>query len=87
MERMIWAYNTDDNYLTHVSEDDFDGLDRLEVLRINNNQLSTLNVSKLRALKTLYLDKNKLEQVEGLQSLKQLDSISVREQRLNGVTK
>lgn len=56
--KSVWALYLAGNSLTNVS---FSGADNLEQLALSNNQLSTIDVSKLKRLKALTLDANKFD--------------------------
>lgn len=57
-------------------------LSNLETLNISNNCLSFLEVSAMPKLKNLNIDKNSVAQIENLNCLKQLETLSWREQTL-----
>ena len=60
-----------------------DPLSNLEILSISNNCLSLLEVAAVPKLKSLNIDKNSLARIENLNCLKQLETLSWREQRLD----
>ena len=57
-------------------------LSNLETLYISNNRLSFLKVAAMPLLKILCIDKNSIAQIEDLNCLKQLETLSWREQTL-----
>lgn len=57
-------------------------LSNLEALNISNNCLSVLEVAAVPKLKSLNIDKNSIAQIEDLKCLKQLETLSWREQTL-----
>lgn len=57
-------------------------LSNLETLNISNNCLSFLEVAAMPKLKILNIDKNSIAQIEDLNCLKQLETLSWREQTL-----
>ena len=57
-------------------------LSNLETLNISNNCLSLLEVSTMPKLKNLNIDKNSVAQIVNLNCLKQLETLSWREQTL-----
>lgn len=59
-----------------------DALSNLETLDISSNCFSFLEVAAMPKLKTLNIDKNSVAQIEDLNCLKQLETLSWREQRL-----
>ena len=60
-----------------------DPLTNLETLNISNNCLSFLEVAAMPKLKTINLDKNSVVQIRKINCLKQLETLSWREQRLD----
>ena len=60
-----------------------DPLSSLDTLNISNNCLSFLEVAAMPKLKTINIDKNSVGQIRNLNSLKQLETLSWREQRLD----
>lgn len=59
-----------------------DPLSNLETLNVSNNYFSFLEVETMPKLKNLIIDKNSIAQIENLNCLKQLETLSWREQRL-----
>ena len=59
-----------------------DPLSNLEILSISNNCLSVLEVAAVPKLKSLNIDNNSVARIENLNCLKQLETLSWREQRL-----
>ena len=57
---------------------------RLEYVALNNNLLESLDVSACRRLRYLDLDQNRLQSLEGIESLINLDELSLRKQDLAG---
>lgn len=55
-------------------------LRNLRSLKLSNNRLSTLDVSKFPSLTLLYLDKNHLSTVTGLEKSRRIEILSLREQ-------
>ncbi|CAD6585509.1 MAG: hypothetical protein ASARMPREDX12_002021 [Alectoria sarmentosa] len=55
-------------------------LSNLETLSISNNRLSFLEVAAMPKLKNLNIDKNSIAQIENLDCLKQLETLSWRKQ-------
>ena len=60
-------------------------LRQLCTLKLSNNQLRTLNVSMFSSLSLLYLDRNFLSTVSGLEQCTRLESLSIRDQQQTGV--
>lgn len=54
----------------------------LETLNLSNNRLPSLDVSRMPNLRRLYLDKNAINFIRGIASLKRLETLSWREQSL-----
>ena len=54
----------------------------LETLNLSSNGLTSLDVSRTPNLRRLYLDKNAIKAIQGLTSLKKLETLSWREQTL-----
>ncbi|KZO96968.1 hypothetical protein CALVIDRAFT_598091 [Calocera viscosa TUFC12733] len=52
----------------------------LHVLRLSDNRLTTLNITGLDSLRTLYADDNRLSEVIGLEDCQTLHNLSVRNQ-------
>lgn len=52
----------------------------LRVLRVTSNLLSSLDVTGLKDLRTLYVDHNRLTDIVGFEYLEKLENFSMREQ-------
>jgi Leucine-rich repeat (LRR) protein len=70
----------DDNSLQEFAVPKANPMLGLCSLKLAKNKLRTFDASYFPDLKTLYLDQNQLDKVEGLQNAKHLDSLSMREQ-------
>jgi Leucine-rich repeat (LRR) protein len=57
----------------------------LRSLRLSDNRLAQLDVGHLRALKTLYADRNRLTNLIRAERLEKLETLSVRQQSGKGL--
>ncbi|KAI9790896.1 MAG: hypothetical protein M1816_004657 [Peltula sp. TS41687] len=80
---MLRHLDLDDNNLSDLKIEESVSLPKLRVLSMNGNHLEYLDVSKFPRLKTLQLDRNPLQNIDGLSSAEQLDSLSMRESTAN----
>ena len=71
------------NDLETLEINNSDCFSNLETLKISNNYLTTLDVAAMPKLKVLDIDKNSIAKIENLKCLKQLETLSWREQRLD----
>lgn len=55
-------------------------LEQLRVLRLSHNPLESLNVTFAPRLRTLFVDSARLGAVNGTESLRKLENLSVRDQ-------
>ena len=60
-------------------------MSKLRTLRISNNRLTRLDVSRFMNVRTLYADNNKLCGVDGAQKLRILENLSLRNQGGEGL--
>ncbi|KAI9753405.1 MAG: putative monocarboxylate transporter mch1 [Chaenotheca gracillima] len=72
--------NLDKNQMIRFRLDPSKPLKELQILKARDNQLELLDVSAIPSVRALYLDKNHLRDVQGLQKCKRLDTLSIREQ-------
>ncbi|KAI9722040.1 MAG: hypothetical protein M1812_002000 [Candelaria pacifica] len=70
----------DDNQIHTLAVEQPSTLPTLRSLKLTNNQLRILDISAMPDLRILYVDRNKLSHIRGIQRAKHLDSISIREQ-------
>ena len=83
-------YSSERSHLTDLGYNDLetlelsgsDPLSNMETLDVSNNRLSFLDVAAMPKLRNLNLDKNSVAQIGNLNYLKQLETLSWREQRL-----
>lgn len=57
----------------------------LRSLRLSDNRLTHLDVGHLRALKTLYADRNRLTSLIQAERLEKLETLSLRQQSGKGL--
>ncbi|WAQ81644.1 hypothetical protein PtA15_1A986 [Puccinia triticina] len=77
--RSTYLLNLDRNQLYSLMIEE--PMPKLRVLRVNENRLESLEVSKLVNLRTLYIDNNDLMEISGAGALRKLENLSVRDQR------
>lgn len=53
---------------------------KLHTLRVSNNRLTRLEGGRLCNIRTLYADNNRLAKVHGLERLRKLENLSLRNQ-------
>ncbi|KAK4042748.1 hypothetical protein C8A01DRAFT_13672 [Parachaetomium inaequale] len=75
------SLNLDANQLTSFSVDSTQPMTTLRYLRLDDNNLTTLNVRALPHLRLLHADRNALVQIAGFSRARRIDSLSLREQR------
>ena len=53
----------------------------LRILKVSHNRLLSLDVSYMTGLRTVFADCNSISEVVGIETLKGLENLSLREQR------
>ncbi|CAK7244811.1 MAG: Protein nud1 [Sporothrix thermara] len=76
------ALNLRRNSLTECTTGNYGSLPHLRTLNVSDNQLTSLDVRGLPALRVLFADRNRLARVRGFSKTPRLDSVSLREQLL-----
>ncbi|KAH6613318.1 hypothetical protein F5144DRAFT_587313 [Chaetomium tenue] len=74
------SLNLDSNQLTSFSVDADQPMTALRYLRLDDNNLTTLNVRALPHLRLLHADRNALVHISGFSRARRIDSLSLREQ-------
>jgi Leucine-rich repeat (LRR) protein len=74
------ALNLEGNRLSIFSIESENPMTTLRYLRLDDNKLTTLNVSKLSHLRLLHADRNALVHIAGFSRARRIDSLSLREQ-------
>ncbi|KAL2155564.1 hypothetical protein VTH82DRAFT_306 [Thermothelomyces myriococcoides] len=74
------SLNLEGNRLTSFSVDSAEPMTSLRYLRLDDNNLTTLNVRGLPHLRLLHADRNALVQIAGFSRARRIDSLSLREQ-------
>ncbi|GJJ15557.1 hypothetical protein Clacol_009835 [Clathrus columnatus] len=72
------ALNLDHNQLTTLELDQ--AMHKLHTLRISNNRLTRFECARFGNVRTLYADNNRLSKVQGLERLRKLENLSLRNQ-------
>ncbi|AEO61364.1 hypothetical protein MYCTH_2311427 [Thermothelomyces thermophilus ATCC 42464] len=78
---LLSSLDLDGNRLTSFSVDSAEPMTSLRYLRLDDNNLTTLNVRALPHLRLLHADRNALVQIAGFSRARRIDSLSLREQR------
>jgi protein NUD1 len=81
--RSLTTLNLEDNDIQLFSSDNCQTMWALKYLKLGGNKLEHLDVTQYPNIRLLYLDRNRLGRVSGLQRAKHLDSLSLREQQLD----
>jgi Leucine-rich repeat (LRR) protein len=75
------SLNLEGNRLSTFSIESDHPMTTLRYLRLDDNNLTALNVSKLPHLRLLHADRNALVHIAGFSRARRIDSLSLREQR------
>ncbi|WYZ37114.1 hypothetical protein EsH8_II_000620 [Colletotrichum jinshuiense] len=72
------------NSLVGFTAEDAQGLDNLRYLDLGDNNITELDISHLPAVRLLHADRNHISGITGFTKARHLDSLSLREQRVDG---
>ena len=72
--------DADQNNISSLEVSPGEQLENFRILKLSGNKFSQFDVAAFPNLRTLYIDDNELEKIDGLRKAKHLDSLSMREQ-------
>ncbi|KAI5806683.1 hypothetical protein DFH27DRAFT_354001 [Peziza echinospora] len=78
--RALSSLCLDQNNISSLEVSPGEQLENFRILKLSGNKFSQFDVASFPNLRTLYIDDNELEKIDGLRKAKHLDSLSMREQ-------
>ncbi|KAH8677777.1 hypothetical protein BX600DRAFT_376440 [Xylariales sp. PMI_506] len=78
------SLNVENNHLSAFSTTTDDSMTCLKYVKLSNNALTELDLTKFPAIRLLHADRNHLAVFKGFSRARRLDSLSLREQKCDG---